>query len=58
MKEDEKIIIKDIIEYFRFWDDFEYGNEHFNEYCERIEKDIKWVKQIKNRINQYYKLKI
>lgn len=58
MREDEKIIIKDIIEYFGFWNDFEYGNEHFNEYFERIEKDIKWVKQIKNRINQYYKLKI
>lgn len=49
---DDDEIVKDIIEYLECWNDFDHGDEPFEEYCARFEKYIEWMKQIKNRVNQ------
>ena len=53
-KDDEEIV-KDIIGYLECWNDFDCGEESFEEYCARFEKYIEWMKQIKNRVIQYNK---
>lgn len=50
---DDDEIVKDIIEYLECWNDFDCGDEPFEEYCARFEKYIEWMKQIKNRVIQY-----
>ena len=49
---DDDEIVKDIIEYLECWNDFDCGDEPFEEYCARFEKYITWMKQIKNRVIQ------
>lgn len=53
-KDDDKIV-KDIIEYLECWNDFDCGDEPYEEYCVRFEKYIEWMKRIKSRVNQYNK---
>lgn len=46
----EKIIIKDIIEYLECYPDFDSGDEPYEEYRERFEKYISFMKGLHNRL--------
>ena len=47
---DDDEIVKDIIEYLECWNDFDCGDEPYEEYCARFEKYIEWMKSLKNRM--------
>lgn len=46
----DKEIIEGIIEYLECWNDFDSGDEPFEEYCARFERYIKFMKELLNRL--------
>lgn len=50
-KEDDEIV-NDIIEYLECWNDFDSGDEPFDEYRARFKKYIEWMKTVKMRITE------
>lgn len=47
---EDKNIISEIIEYLECWDDFDSGDEPYEEYCTRFKGYIAFMKNILNRL--------
>ena len=48
---EDKNIISEIIEYLECWNDFDSGDEPYEEYCKRFEGYIAFMKNILNRLH-------